>query len=45
MAMLKAPPEFDAYELNSAIKVYVECRSGAALFAAMFGLSDSVMLI
>lgn len=42
MALLKMPAEFDAYELNSAIKVLVERWSGSAV---VFALIDSVVLI
>lgn len=45
MALLKAPSEFDAYELNSAIKVLVEHWSSSATFTAMLALINSVMLI
>lgn len=45
MALLKTPAEFDAYELNSAIKVLVEPWSGSAVFTAVFALIDSVVLI
>lgn len=45
MALLKTPAEFDAYELNSAIKVLVERRSGSAVFTAIFALCDSLTVI
>lgn len=38
MALLKAPAEFDAYELNSAIKVSAEHWSGSAVITAVVAL-------
>lgn len=38
MALLKTPAEFDAYELNSAIKVSAEHWSVSAVITAMFAL-------